>query len=116
MGLNRREQDSILVRMTRMLREPKRDWIGALPARWQLQDAKARFSEVVRRAGSEGPQHITVHGREEAVVISAEEYRRLTGRRTGRDLVRAFQASPHRDIEIEPSREGLHATVRDVDL
>jgi antitoxin Phd len=40
--------------------------------RWRLQDAKARFSEVVRRARSEGPQQVTVHGREEVVIISAE--------------------------------------------
>jgi prevent-host-death family protein len=42
---------------------------------WQLQEAKNKFSEVVRRARSEGPQVITVRGEEEAVVISMEEYR-----------------------------------------
>jgi prevent-host-death family protein len=42
-----------------------------------LQDAKARFSELVRRVRSEGPQHVTVHGRDAVVVISAEEFRRL---------------------------------------
>ena len=99
-----------------MLREPRRGWVGAAPAHWQLQDAKARFSEVVQRAQSEGPQHITVHGREAAVVISTEEFRRLTGRRTGRDLVKALQTSPYRDLEIEPSREGLQLPVRDVEL
>jgi len=49
-----------------------------------LQDAKARFSELVRRVRSEGPQHVTVHGRDEVVVISAEEFRRLKGDLTGR--------------------------------
>jgi prevent-host-death family protein len=39
--------------------------------RWALQDAKARFSELVRKAKTEGPQRITVHGREEVVVIAA---------------------------------------------
>jgi len=38
---------------------------------WPLQDAKARFSELVRRVGSDGPQTVTVHGREEVVVVSA---------------------------------------------
>jgi hypothetical protein len=33
---------------------------------WLLQDAKARFSELVRKVRSEGPQHVTVHGRDEA--------------------------------------------------
>ncbi len=72
--------------------------------RWLLQDAKARFSELVHRVRSEGPQHVTVHGRDEVVVISAEEFRRLKGDLTGEALIAAMQASPHRDIEIEPKR------------
>jgi antitoxin Phd len=44
---------------------------------WKLEDAKARFSELVRRANSEGPQTVTVRGKEAAVVISAEQYERL---------------------------------------
>jgi prevent-host-death family protein len=62
------------------------------------------FSELVRRVRSEGPQHVTVHGREEVVVISAEEFRRLKGDLTGEALIAAMRASPHRDINIEPSR------------
>ena len=81
---------------------------------WALQDAKARFSEVVRMAREEGPQHVTIHGRDEVVVVAAEEFRRLQGERTGRALVDALQASPHRDIEIEPPRGPL--PVRDVSL
>jgi prevent-host-death family protein len=69
-----------------------------------LQDAKARFSELVRRVRSEGPQHVTVHGRDEVVVISAEEFRRLKGDLTGESLIAAMQASPHREIDIEPKR------------
>ncbi len=46
---------------------------------WQMQDAKNRFSEVVRAANAVGPQVITVHGREAAVVLSAREYRGLCG-------------------------------------
>ncbi len=41
---------------------------------WQLQDAKNRFSEVVKRAREEGPQSVTVHGQRAAVVISALEF------------------------------------------
>jgi prevent-host-death family protein len=44
---------------------------------WKLEDAKARFSEVVRRARSEGPQHVTVRGRNSVVVISTEELEKL---------------------------------------
>ena len=82
--------------------------------RWLLQDAKARFSELVRRVRSEGPQHVTVHGRDEVVVISAEEFRRLKGDLTGEALIAAMQASPHRDIEIEPTRAPM--PVREVVL
>ncbi len=44
---------------------------------WKLEDAKARFSEVVRRARQEGPQHVTVRGRDSVVVISTEELEKL---------------------------------------
>jgi prevent-host-death family protein len=87
---------------------------GTRPASWQLQDAKARFSEVVRRAKQEGPQHVTVHGREEVVVVGAEDFRKLAGEHTGRALVDAMQQSPHRSTSIEPPRSRMR--VRDVDL
>lgn len=72
--------------------------------RWLLQDAKARFSELVRRVHSEGPQRVTVHGRDEVVIISADEFRRLKGDLTGEVLIAAMQAGPHPDIDIEPRR------------
>jgi len=81
---------------------------------WQLQEAKARFSEVVRRAVEEGPQHVTVNGEERAVVVSAQEYDRLTGHRTGRDLVELLAGSPLADVEFEHPR--ISGPVRDVDL
>ena len=52
-----------------------------------------------------GPQHVTVRGRDEVVVVSAEEFRRLKGDRTGAVLIAVLQASPNRDVEIEPVRE-----------
>ena len=48
---------------------------------WQLQDAKARLSEVVKLAKSKGPQAISVHGKPAAVLVSAADYERLTGRK-----------------------------------
>jgi prevent-host-death family protein len=48
-----------------------------LAGRWKLEDAKARFSEVVRRAESDGPQLVTVRGREAAVVLSAQQFAAL---------------------------------------
>lgn len=44
---------------------------------WALQDAKAHFSEVVRRANADGPQVVTYRGVEKAVVVSVDEFRRL---------------------------------------
>ncbi len=46
---------------------------------WQLQEAKQKFSQLVKRALNEGPQVVTRHGEAVVVVVSAEEYRRLTG-------------------------------------
>ena len=88
--------------------------VTALPGHWVLQDAKARFSELVRRVRSEGPQHVTVHGRDEVVVIAAEEFRRLRGEQSGQALVEAMQSSPHRDIELQVPRAPM--PVRDVAL
>jgi prevent-host-death family protein len=85
-----------------------------LPGHWRLQDAKARFSELVRKVHSEGPQHVTVHGRDEVVVIAAEEFRRLKGQRTGADLIAAMQACPYPEVEL--TEPGLPMPVRPVDL
>jgi prevent-host-death family protein len=74
---------------------------------WVLQDAKARFSELVRKVRSEGPQHVTVHGRDEVVIIAAEEFQRLKGSATGEALIKAMQASPYRDLDLEPKREPM---------
>lgn len=79
-----------------------------------LQDAKARFSEVVRLARSEGPQLVTVHGREEVVVVAADEFKRMNGAATGAALVAIMQASPSPQIDIEPSRDVF--PVRSVEL
>jgi prevent-host-death family protein len=49
--------------------------------KWPLQDAKARFSEVVRRANADGPQIVTFRGVDRAVVVSAQDYRRLRPKR-----------------------------------
>jgi prevent-host-death family protein len=45
---------------------------------WQLQDAKNRLSELIRRANDEGPQTVTVHGKRTAVLVSATAYDKLT--------------------------------------
>ena len=95
-------------------KQPRRRVRDMHPGHWRLQDAKARFSELVRRVRSDGPQHVTVHGRDEVVVITSEEFRRLKGNLTGEALIAAMQASPHREIDIEPRRSPM--PVRGVDL
>ncbi|MET7331327.1 type II toxin-antitoxin system Phd/YefM family antitoxin [Nonomuraea sp. NPDC005650] len=48
--------------------------------KWQLQEAKQHFSEVVRKAHDEGPQIVTKHGRDVVVILDMEEYRQLKGK------------------------------------
>ena len=63
---------------------------------WQLQTAKQKLSEVVDRAVAEGPQTISRHGKETAVVVSIRDFRRLTGEDGFKDYLRSG-----------PSLEGL---------
>jgi len=48
-------------------------------SQWQLQEAKQRFSELIRSVRSNGPQFVTRHGRPVAVVLDIDEYRQLKG-------------------------------------
>jgi antitoxin Phd len=68
-------------------------------SKWQLQDAKQRFSEVMRRAHSEGPQQITKSGVESAWLLSAKDYHRLLQKCDG-NLLEFMQKSPHRDVDV----------------
>ncbi len=58
--------------------------------RWKLEDAKARLSEVVRHAGTAGPQLVTIRGREAAVILAPEEYRRLLPKKKGGQSLAGF--------------------------
>lgn len=62
---------------------------------WQMQAAKARFSDVVKRAADDGPQEITVHGRSVAVVVSRDLFDRLSG--NSESLVNFMRNSPLAD-------------------
>ena len=72
---------------------------------WQLQEAKQRFSELIRSVEADGPQFVTRHGEEVAVVVSIAEYRRL--RNAGKDFKAFRQAAP--DVDLEISRSSLPA-------
>jgi antitoxin Phd len=70
-------------------------------ARWQVQDAKTRLSEVIEEAHSKGPQIITRHGAERAVVMSIDDFRALTAHKPG--LKEYLLGGPKVDsFEIEP--------------
>jgi prevent-host-death family protein len=69
---------------------------------WKLEDAKARFSELVRRARSEGPQRVTCRGRDAVVVVAVEEFERLApDRRTGADLAAFLQTTGIAELDIQ---------------
>lgn len=69
---------------------------------WQLQDAKNRLSQVVDSAIHDGAQTITLRGKPAAVVVSFEEYRKLTLPRVG--LSTFFEQSPLYGVELDVSR------------
>jgi prevent-host-death family protein len=74
-------------------------------AAWKLEDAKNRFSELVRRALSHGPQWVTRNGRDAVVVISARDYERLAA---PANLVEFMRQSPLAEVlanhELDPQR------------
>lgn len=84
---------------------------------WKLEDAKNRFSEVVRRALAHQPQRVTRGGRDAVVVVSAEDYAVLT---FAGDLVEFLQKSPLADAvksgEIELNRSRVLARNADTEL
>ena len=96
---------------------PRVGWAGdapldRLPA-WKLEDAKARFSELVRRVRSDGPQRVTCRGKDAVVVMSAEDFARLQpDTRTGADLIRFLQQTRIGELEIHREED----RGRDVEL
>lgn len=70
---------------------------------WQLQEAKNKLSQVVENALSEGPQVISRRGEEVAVVLSLDEYRRLTAMRGS--LIDFFRESPLVGVELDLQRD-----------
>jgi antitoxin Phd len=69
---------------------------------WQIQSAKARFSEVFRKARAEGPQRITRQGKEGVVMVAEEQYAQLVGKsRQPKSLVDFLRNSPLRGVNLE---------------
>ena len=73
---------------------------------WKLEDAKARFSEVVRLAATQGPQLVTIRGKQAAVILAPEEYERLLPKpKEHQPLVRFLQGLGLDQIEIEREKD-----------
>jgi prevent-host-death family protein len=78
------------------------------PSRWTLQDAKNRFSELVRRVLTDGPQMVTRgragvrEGQDTVVVLSMADYQRLVGR--AGSLLAFLQRSPLSDVDLDIDR------------
>ena len=73
---------------------------------WQLQTAKAQFSEVFRRARSEGPQVVTRQGKEAVVILPIEQFDQLVARsEQPKSLVRFFAESPLAGLELNLERD-----------
>lgn len=82
---------------------------------WKLEDAKARFSEVVRLAREQTPQRITVRGEDAVVIISAQEFTKLLPLLEQPSLHALLSQSPLSQLDFEqPS--GIQSPVRDVEL
>jgi prevent-host-death family protein len=79
---------------------------------WQLQEAKNRFSQLVNRALTEGPQVVTRRGEEVVVVLSKDEYSKLQQSRSS--LLEFFRESPLVGAELDLARD--RSRPRDVDL
>jgi len=69
---------------------------------WQLQEAKNKFSRLVEKAQKNGPQIVTKHGREAVVVLSFEQYKKMT--RPKSDIVEFLQKSPLKDVNLDNIR------------
>ena len=82
--------------------------------RWRLQDAKARFSEVVRLARESGPQRVTLHGKDAVVIVSAETWDREHAGHSGQRLVEFLATSPLGEVDLERGYDA--GAVREVEL
>ena len=79
---------------------------------WQLQEAKNKFSNLVDRAQNEGPQLVTKHGKESVVVLSVEDYQKITKPKS--NLLNFLQSSPLSGTPLDIQRD--KSTSREIEL
>ncbi len=88
-------------------------------AHWQIQEAKQRFSELIRSVHAEGPQFVTKHGEEIAVVIDIEEYHRLHPTPGPKTFKEWLVNGPRQDddvIDMLDERQRDYTTDEDLDI
>lgn len=85
---------------------------GANKNEWQIQEAKAKFSQLVNDANIKGHQTITKQGKAVAVILSKKEFDKMSQSKTS--LLNFFKAAPCQEIELEIKRS--KETPREVDL
>jgi prevent-host-death family protein len=89
--------------------------LNPAPRTWQLQTAKARFSEVFRLARTEGPQLITRQGRDAVVMVPAEQFDQLVVRSgQPQSILQFFRDSPLVGLELDFERD--KDTGRDIEI
>lgn len=88
--------------------------LAAVAPGWKLESAKARFSELVRRARKDGPQRVSLHGKGAAVVVASDQFDELQARSVGRNLRDLLVNSPLRDLDF--GEKGVKGPVRGVEL
>lgn len=90
-------------------------WVGPTPTSgWQLGEAKARFSKLVRLARSGQPQRVTVHGKDAVVIVAADTFDALQARKQSSSLHELLSRSPLSRITF--GGDDVHGPVREVAL
>lgn len=79
---------------------------------WQLQEAKAKLSDLIKIALKDGPQNITVHGKPAVVLLSMEEYEALSCKK--KSIIDLLQGSPLSNVQLDLKRN--KSLTREVDL
>ena len=80
---------------------------------WQLQDAKSKFSQLVDKAMHNKPQFVTKHGNNAVVVLSFEDYKKITKPKTS--LATFFKSSPLSELDLDLSRNNKDVP-RDIEI
>ncbi len=86
----------------------------AAPTRWSVERAKARLSELMKRAREDGPQRITLYGQDAVVVVDASAFDALVAANSAVTMRDLIYQSPLQDLTID--RESFLDPVRPVDL